>query len=54
MTKRLDAILRRLAPLTAAGVLLQVGGCQVDTASLVGGLITTVATSLITGVFFGP
>ena len=44
---------RRLAPLAAAGVLLQTAGCQTTTLDLINGLIVSSATNLINGIIFG-
>ena len=53
MTKHLNLMMRKLTPLLTAGVLLQTGGCEFDTANLSSGLITSIANSLISSFVFG-
>ncbi len=53
MTKRWNTILRRLTPVLTAGMLLQAGGCTVDTANLFGSLLTSVANALVSDFVFG-
>lgn len=53
MTKRLSSFVRRLAPVLSAGVLLQAGGCPIDTNLLLAGLVEQIATSFITSLVFG-
>jgi len=53
MTMRMNRVLRRVAPLLSAGVLLQAGGCAFDTNTLVLGLLTSIAQSIITDLVFG-
>ena len=53
MLKRIDNfVLRRLAPLAMAGVLLQAGGCQTTAGELTAGLASAVATNLINSFVF--
>ncbi len=52
MTKRIDALLKRARPLLAAGVLLQVGGCNPDLNTLAAGLLTSIVNTFITNFVF--
>ena len=51
MTKRMDALFKRITPFLAAGMLLQAAGC--DPAGTTSGLVTSVANALITNFVFG-
>ena len=53
MTKRMYLIARRVVPLLSAGMLLQAGGCAVDTNALFTGLATAIANNLISSFVFG-
>jgi hypothetical protein len=53
MTKRMYSIARRVVPLLGAGMLLQAGGCAVDTNALFAGLATTIARNFISSYVFG-
>ena len=53
MTKRWNAMTRKLAPLLAAGMLLQAGGCELNADTLATGLIASIANDLIAGIVFG-
>lgn len=53
MTKRCDAIMRRLAPLLGAGVLLQATGCEFNGSAIASGVLTSIANSFITSIVFG-
>ena len=53
MTKRVQLIFRRVAPVLSAGLLIQAGGCSVDTSSLAGGLLASIANSLVSNFVFG-
>jgi hypothetical protein len=51
MTKRLDALVKRITPFLAAGMLLQASGC--DLTGTTSGLVTSIANALITNFVFG-
>jgi len=51
--KHLHIVYRGLAPLMAAGLLLQAGGCTFDIDTIVAGLVTSIGTNLITSFIFG-
>ena len=53
MTKRWNALTRKLAPVLAAGMLLQAGGCEFNTSELAAGLVTSIANSVLTNLVFG-
>ena len=53
MTRRFEWITRRAAPLLAAGMLLQAGGCSIDPTAVTGGLLTTIANTLLTTYVYG-
>ncbi len=53
MTKHMHRIYRRVAPLLAAGMLLQAGGCTFDFNSLTAGLLNSILTNLLTSIIFG-
>ena len=53
MTKRMYSIARRVVPLLGAGMLLQAGGCTLDTNTLLSGLTTAIASNLISSFVFG-
>lgn len=53
MTKQTNWIYRGFAPLMAAGLLLQAGGCTFDLNTVVSGLVTSIATNLLTSFIFG-
>lgn len=53
MLNRLHRLARRTAPLLGAGMLLQTGGCTVDTTAIFSGLVTSIANSLISSIVFG-
>lgn len=49
---RLNGIMRRMAPIFAAGVVFQTTGCTFDTATLTGGLLTYVVNSVVSSFVF--
>ncbi len=53
MTKYWNSFLRKAAPVLGAGLLLQAGGCTIDTSGITAGLLTTIANSLISSVVYG-
>jgi len=53
MIRYLNSFTRKAGALLAAGYLLQASGCAVDTTTLVGGLVTAIANSLISDVVYG-
>ncbi len=53
MSNRLNRLMRRVAPLLGAGMLLQAGGCTVNFNELFAGLANSVVNELITGIIFG-
>lgn len=53
MTKHTNWIYRGLAPLMAAGLLLQAGGCTFDLNAVATGLLTSIGTNLLTSFIFG-
>lgn len=53
MKKRWNSFTRKMAPVLAAGMLLQAAGCEFNTDELVGGLFTTIATTLLSSFVFG-
>jgi hypothetical protein len=53
MSQQLHRFTRRIVTLMSAGLLLQAGGCTIDTNALVSGLVTAIANDLITGIVFG-
>jgi len=53
MMNRFYALARRTAPPLGAGMLLQTGGCPIDTTTLAAGLLTSIANSLISNIVFG-
>jgi len=53
MTNHMNWIYRGLAPLLAAGLLLQAGGCTFDLNTIASGLLTSIATNLLTSFIFG-
>ena len=53
MVNRVEVVLRRLAPVCGAGVLLQATGCQINGSELAAGLASTILTNVITNWVFG-
>ncbi len=53
MTKRMYSIARRVVPLLGAGMLLQAGGCTLDSTALLTGLTNAIASNLISSFVFG-
>ncbi len=53
MTKRVNWIIRRTAPLLGAATLLQAGGCSTDLNNLAAGLVTSIANSLLSSLVLG-
>ena len=53
MTRRWNALARKIAPMLGAGVLLQTGGCNLEPAGLAQELVTAIANNLITSLVFG-
>ena len=53
MTRRLNGIFRRIAPVLASGMLLQAGGCNLDLNTLAAGLVNSIVNSFITSFVFG-
>jgi len=53
MTKRMYSIARRVVPLLGAGMLLQAGGCTIDTKTLLTQLTTAIANNFISSYVFG-
>lgn len=52
MTKRLNGMLRYVAPFLAAGVVFQSAGCTFDAAAVTGGLLTYVVNSVLTSFIY--
>jgi hypothetical protein len=52
MANRIQQVMRRVAPLASAGILLQTTGCQVNTAELLAGLTSTIITNAVTAWVF--
>ena len=52
MLRRCSSFYRKVVPLLAGGMLLQAGGCGLDTNTLVSGWLTTIATDIISGFVF--
>jgi hypothetical protein len=52
MTKRWNLLWKKAAPLLAGGMLLQAGGCTIDTTTLLTGWLTAIANDIITGFVF--
>jgi hypothetical protein len=53
MVNRFYSLARRTFPLLSAGVLVQTGGCAIDTDTIINGLVTSIANSLISSLVFG-
>ena len=53
MARRMYWIARRTVALFGAGILLQTGGCALDTNTLAAGLASTIANNLISSLVFG-
>lgn len=53
MVKRSNLIIRKLAPVVGAGMLLQAGGCTFDLQTVTQGLVTSVANNLLASFVFG-
>jgi hypothetical protein len=53
MIKYWDSFVRKAAPVLGAGLLLQAGGCTLDTGTIASGLLTTIAGHLISSVVYG-
>ena len=53
MINRLYSLTRRVSPLLGAGILLQTGGCVIDTNAIFSGLLTSIANNLISSFVFG-
>ncbi len=53
MRKRWNSFARKMAPVLTAGMLLQAAGCEFNTDELVGGLFTTVVSTLLSSFVFG-
>ena len=51
--KRILTTTRKWAPLLAAGMLFQAGGCSLDFQGVAGGLITSIINTLISSLVFG-
>jgi len=52
MANRMQKVMRRLAPVLGAGMLLQATGCQINGAELAAGLTSTILTNAITNLVF--
>ena len=53
MTNRWNALMRKVAPLLSAGMLLQAGGCSFNTDTIVQSLVLGVANDLVASILFG-
>ncbi len=53
MVRHWNSIVRKMAPILGAGLLLQAGGCSVDLSAIGQGLLNSIATNLISSVVFG-
>ncbi|UCC29812.1 MAG: hypothetical protein JSU86_16600 [Phycisphaerales bacterium] len=53
MMRHWNSIVRKMAPVLGAGLLLQAGGCSVDLSAIGQGLLTSIATNLISSIVFG-
>jgi len=53
MRHRWFALARRIVPVLGMGMLMQGGGCALDTNALTAGLATYIANSLISSLVFG-
>ena len=53
MMNRMHSLARRTAALLSAGMLLQTGGCAIDTNAILSGLATSIANNLISSIVFG-
>jgi len=53
MLKRLHSLARCATPLLGAGMLLQTGGCTLDSNAIFSGLVTAVTNNLISSIVFG-
>lgn len=53
MTDLITRNLRRCYPWLAAGTLLQVGGCMIDTNALAAGLVQSIVNTFIADLIFG-
>ena len=53
MTNAYRCFTKRLAPILAAGMLLQASSCALDTAALTTGLVNTIASNIISSLEFG-
>ena len=52
MTRFWIMLSRRMHPLLAAGVLLQVGGCTIDFNNIAAGLVTSIVNTFVTDFIF--
>jgi hypothetical protein len=52
MANQMQKVVRRLAPVFGAGMLLQASGCQIDGAELAAGLTSTIITQAVTAWVF--
>ena len=53
MTNRWNVLMRKVAPLLSAGMLLQAGGCSFNTDAIVQSLVLGVANDLVASILFG-
>ena len=53
MTRHVHRISRRIAAVLSAGVLLQAGGCEFNSAELASGLISAFISNFIGGYVYG-
>jgi hypothetical protein len=53
MTGYMHKLSRRVTAFLGAGMLLQAGGCQIDTAELASGVLNSVVTNFIAGYVYG-
>ena len=53
MTRRWDSIVRKMMPVAGAGILLQVGACNLDLRTVTQELVTAAVSNLITSFVYG-
>lgn len=53
MTRQWHSIVRKMAPILSAGLLLQAGGCSIDLGTTIQGLVTAAVNDLIASFVYG-
>ena len=53
MTRYLGKMTKRMTAILGSGMLLQAGGCDLDTTELAAGLFGTIANNLLAGYVYG-